>query len=108
MSSIKDQRTEELLKHLAAQFLQRESNRLSLVTVTGIVLGYKLETATILITVLPEEKETEALEFARRKRTEFRQYVKENSRIHRIPFFDFEIDYGERNRQRIDEISNTL
>jgi ribosome-binding factor A len=108
MSSIKDLRTEEQLKHLAADFLQRESNRQSLVTVTGVILGHKLETAKILITVLPEDKEEVALDFARRKRTEFREYVKENSKLHRIPFFDFEIDFGEKNRQRIDEISNNL
>lgn len=106
--NIKDQRTEDLLKKLAAQFLQRESNHQSLVTVTGVELGHKLAFATILITVLPEDKSEDALEFAKRKRSEFRHFVKENSRIHRIPRFDFAIDFGEKNRQRIDEISNNL
>jgi ribosome-binding factor A len=55
--SLKDQKIEELLKHLAAEFLQRESNRQSLVTVTGIELYDKRSKANILITVFPEEKQ---------------------------------------------------
>jgi ribosome-binding factor A len=105
--SLKDQRTEELLKHLAAEFLQRESNRQSLVTVTGIELYDKRTKANILITVFPEHKQFEALDFVRRKRSEFREYIKDHARIQRLPSIDFAIDMGEKNRQRIDEISNT-
>jgi 3-deoxy-D-arabino-heptulosonate 7-phosphate (DAHP) synthase len=72
--SLKDQKIEELLKHLAAEFLQRESNRQSLVTVTGIELYDKRTKANILITVFPEAKQEAALDFARRKRSEFEIY----------------------------------
>lgn len=105
--SLKDQRIEDLLKRLAAGFLQRESNRQSLVTVTGIELFDKRKRANILITVFPEDKEESALEFTRRKRSEFRGYIKEHARIQRLPSIDFAIDMGEKNRQRIDEISNS-
>jgi ribosome-binding factor A len=104
--SIKDLKTEELLKHLAAEFLQRESNRQSLVTVTGIELYDKRSKARILITVFPEDKQEAALDFARRKRSEFRDYLKKHARIHRLPQIDFDIDLGEKNRQRIDRISD--
>ena len=46
------------------------------------------------------------LAFAKRKRSEFREYLKKHSALQRLPTVDFEIDYGEKNRQRIDEISN--
>ncbi|MBX4198277.1 ribosome-binding factor A [Candidatus Parcubacteria bacterium] len=105
--SLKDQKIEERLKHLAAEFLLRESNRQSLVTVTGIELYERRSKARILITVFPEEKQEAALEFARRKRSEFRDFIKEHARMQRLPSVDFAIDFGEKNRQRIDEISNT-
>lgn len=101
----KEEKTAELIRHLAADFLQAESNGSSLVTVTRVELANRLTKAIILISVLPEEKQTEALDFARRKRSEFREYVKKHAKIGRIPLFDFEIDYGEKNRQRIEAIS---
>ncbi len=101
----KNIKLEELIRQLAAEFLQRESNKSSLVTVTRVELAEKLNQATVLFTVLPEEKENEALEFVRRKRTDFRKYVTEHAKMGRIPFFDFDLDLGEKNRQRIEEIS---
>lgn len=95
----------EAIKHLAMQYLSRESNRTSLVTVTNVRLYDHDSKATILITVLPEEKEKVVLEFTRRHRAEFRDYLKENARLRVIPFIDFDIDVGERNRQKIDEIT---
>jgi len=44
------------------------------------------------------------LDFAKRKRAEFRDFAKKNIRAGRIPFFDFEIDAGEKHRQKIDAI----
>ena len=62
-----------LIKELSAVFLERESNRPSLLTVTSASISPDLKNATILITVLPEEKENEALEFAKRKRRELHE-----------------------------------
>jgi ribosome-binding factor A len=104
--SQKDTRIKDEIHRLAAEFLQRESNYLSLITVTDISLSNKGTHVTIFFTVLPIEKEKAALDFIKRKRGEFRSYVMEKSRIGRVPFFDFEIDGGEKNRQRIDELSN--
>lgn len=103
----KDQKIEELIAHLAAEFFSRESNRTSLITVTRAAISDKLTTATILFTVLPESKEHEALEFMKRNATEFRDYLKEHSKMRKLPFINFEIDVGEKNRQRIDIISAT-
>jgi ribosome-binding factor A len=96
----------EELRHLAAQFLERESNRTSLITVTRVVLSENKKYATIFITVFPTDKEEAAVEFVRRQRTEFISYVSKNSKIGRLPTITFELDLGEKNRQRIDELSN--
>ena len=49
--------------------------------------------------------EKAALDFLKRQRSAFREFAMEKSRMGRIPFFDFELDSGEKNRQKIDEIS---
>ncbi len=105
--SIRDEKMMAEVKELAARFLSLESNRTSLVTVTSASLSDNGKEATVYFTVFPEDKEDAVLEFAKRKRSEFKHFVKEESRLGRIPFFDFEIDKGEKNRQRIDELSNT-
>lgn len=104
----KDQKVKEILRELAADFFSRESNRLSLITITDVELMSRGGRAIILMTVLPESMEQDAVEFAHRRLSDFREYVKAKSRIARIPFFEVRIDSGEKNRQRIDEIGKTI
>lgn len=105
MPSFREQKVEELVRHLAAEFLSRESNRTSLITVTHVRLNDAYTKAVVLITVLPEDKEEEALEFARRKRSELRDYIKEHARMRTIPQVDVAIDRGEKNRALLDSLA---
>lgn len=100
----RDKREEDVLTRLAMDYIQRESNRDALVTVTNISLGDKGKRVTIFFTVLPETKEAGVLDFLKRKRGEFRDYIKDNSRLGLLPFVDFEIDGGEKNRQTVDRL----
>jgi ribosome-binding factor A len=104
--STRDERMGEILRGLAARFLLVNGNNSSLLTVTHVNLTDKGKYATILFTVFPESFEKTALEFAKRKRGEFREFIKENSKLGRIPQIDFDIDSGEKNRQRIDSLLN--
>ena len=106
--SQKDEKIKEIIRESAAKFFSRESNRTSLITVTGIELKSRNSRATILITVLPEDQEIAAIDFAKRQLSEFREYFASNNRLMRIPFFEVAIDKGEKNRQRMDEIGNNL
>lgn len=106
--SQKDDRKKEILRELAAEYFSRESNRQSLITVTDVEIEAKGAKATILITVLPVDQEEKAVSFIHRQLGDFREHVKNNARIMRIPFFDIRIDKGEKNRQRLDEISQTV
>ena len=101
----KAEKLKEMIRELAATFFARESNHQSLITVTDVEMHERANRAVILMTVLPENQEQTAVNFAHRQLTDFREYVKENSRIGRIPFFEVRIDAGEKNRQRLDEIS---
>lgn len=92
------------IKELTARFLERESNRTSLITITSTIVSSDLKRATIFITVFPNTKEISALQFVKRKRKELREYLKKNMPIKIIPFLDVAIDLGEKNRQKIDEL----
>ncbi|MCC7160382.1 ribosome-binding factor A [Candidatus Nomurabacteria bacterium] len=92
------------IKELSAQFLGRENNRTSLITVTSATVSPDLKKATIFITVLPTSKEKNALDFVKRQRGDLREFLKKSMPIKVIPFIDVEIDEGEKNRQKIDEL----
>jgi len=95
-----------IVKKLSAQFLQIESSGQSLITVTNCTISQDLKNATIFISVLPEKSEEYAINFIKRKRSDMRDYIKKNTKMRVLPFLDVEIDYGEKNRQKIDELSN--
>ena len=79
--SIKEERTKDLYKRLASEFLIKNSNRTSLITVTNIELSSDMKRAEIMISVMPKEKERVALLFANRLRGEFSDYIKAHSRL---------------------------
>ena len=100
----RNEKLANLIKELSAQFLNRENNGTSLITVTSCVTSPDLKRATIFITVFPDSKEHDALDFSKRKRPELREFIKKNVKIKIIPFVDIQIDKGEKNRQKIDEL----
>lgn len=102
---IKDERLGARISELAAEYLARESNRTSLITVTRTEILNRGKKAIVFFTVLPDTQEKAALEFARRKRSDFRKYIIEKKIMGFAPSVDFQIDLGEKNRQRIDELS---
>ena len=103
-TTFKDEKLKDQIQKWAAIFIQKESGGQSLITVTDVKIGSEAREATILFTVLPEDKEGVALEFARRQLGEFREFISEKVKTGRMPYFHFDIDRGEKHRQRIDEI----
>ena len=98
----RNDRVANQIKELSAEFLGRENNRTSLITVTSATCSPDLKRGIIYISVFPSSKEHDALEFAKRKRPELREFLKKNMPIKIIPFIDIAIDEGEKNRQKID------
>ena|SRR3989344_7604493 len=96
---------ESAVGELAAEFLERESDRTSLITVTNTRLSDDLRRATVLISVFPEAQEEVALNFARRHGATLQEFLRKKLRARGIPFIDFALDRGEKNRQRLDELS---
>jgi ribosome-binding factor A len=106
MNTEKDQRLAHVLAELAAEYINRESNKTSLITVTRVDILNRGKRAIVYFTVLPDNQEGSSLEFLQRKRSDFRKFVIQKKPVAFPPSFDFQIDFGEKNRQRIDELSN--
>lgn len=105
--NIKDERVKEGIKKAAAEFVERESNKTSLITVTGIQMRNRGNDAYVLVTVLPEQQSNAVVDFLNRKKKDMRSFLSKRISLRVLPFFHFEIDHGEKNRQRIDEIGYT-
>ncbi len=95
----------EIIRQKASEFFERESSGTALITVTNLKLIENGAKVLIFFSVFPTDKENGVLDFAKRKRTEFRDFLKQETKLFRLPFVDFEIDLGEKNRQKIDTLS---
>jgi len=101
----RQEKLEQLVQKIAGEFIERESNRNSLITVTRVYIPSDMKHANIMVTVLPEGHEDNAINFLKRMRGEFKEYFKKKAKVGRIPFFDFTLDKGEKMAQRIRELS---
>ena len=107
MKERKREITSEIIHRLSAKFILEEGGNSSLITVTRVDISPTGKEAKIYFTTLPESQEETALKFLERKKPEFHRYIRDESRIGIIPHIDFRIDYGERNRQRLDEVTRS-
>lgn len=97
-----------VIREQLSQFIESESNRQSMITITNVIVDDGFKSTTIFVTVFPERSENAALDFLKRQRSEARNYLKKHSRLARIPHIDFALDKGEKARQRIEEISSEI
>jgi len=104
MSEFRNEKIKNSVRELAATFIEREAGPTSLITVTRVLLSPDGKRATIMVSVMPQEKEKAAYGFIKRNLGELRKYISKNLKINPVPFLDIEIDQGEKNRQKIDEL----
>ena len=104
MQGLRQQKVAEEIRKAAGEFIAAEANRNALITPTRVDISPDLKNAAVYVTVLPEQHEEEAVNFLRRKRSEFKSYLKKRH-FKRLPQTDFKIDYGEKNRQSLDGIN---
>jgi ribosome-binding factor A len=98
-------RTVELVAHQAAMFIKEVAGSESLITVTRALASTRGEHITVFVSVFPEDKEVPALSYLARQREAFSDHLKAHSRLRPLPRVDFELDRGEKNRRRLDELS---
>lgn len=94
-----------IIAETAAIFIREEANSNPLITVTHVTISPDYRRATIAFTTIPEDKQDDALIFLKRNAGEFRHYLKKHAKLKYIPHIEFAIDYGERHRQHIDQLS---
>ena len=104
MSEFRNEKIGNNIRELSALWIERESEKTSMITVTRVEMTPDNKSAKIMISVLPQEKENAAYGFVRRNLGDLRKYITKNLRINPIPFLEVEIDEGEKNRQKIDEL----
>ncbi len=105
MNGNRGERIQEAVRNAAAEFLAKEAGPQSLITVTQVALSNDARSARVFISVLPESAEEAALAFAQRNRRELAEFFRTRVRGAFPPHFEFLIDRGEKNRQRLDEIT---
>ena len=100
-------REEKLNTHLQkvlAEFLREELGVSPLVSVTRVKVAHGLRSARAFITVFPEKDAATALAQLEKRHSALMRYLAAHTRIKYIPSVSFEIDLGEKNRQRIEEL----
>ncbi len=93
-----------VIQEAAATFIQHEANTDPLITITNVHVSDDSKHATIYFTTIPEQKQQDAHIFLKRNSGEFRTYLKNHARLKALPHIEFEVDYGERHRQHIDDV----
>ena len=102
------QKIAQLLKETAAHFFREEADKTSMITVTNADITPDLTQATIYISVFPDEQQDRALSFARGATKRLKEYTKQHTSLARVPTFTVDIDHGEINRRRIEELSHDV
>jgi len=96
----------EEIAHQGGEFIARYvKGGGALITVTRAEISPDLKKVTVLVTVLPVGQQEESLKTLKRLRTDFHDYLKEKTVLRNVPTVEFEIDIGEHNRQRIDDLT---
>lgn len=85
----RDERFVSALGAAAALFINRESNRRSLVTVTRVEITDGGKSARIFVSVLPKDQTHAVADFLSRQRQEFLAFLKTQARLHTIPRVTF-------------------
>ena len=106
MAGTKQEKIREAIRHAAAEFMAEAADSTSLITVTNVHLTPKADRATILITVFPNDKEADALAFASRQGGKLRDFIGQRISLQHLPYISFALDVGEKNRQKIEELSS--
>ena len=104
MTDFRNEKITNRVREIASIWIEKESEKSSMITVTRVEMTPDSKTARIMISVLPREKENAAYGFVRRNLGELRKYMTKNLRINPVPFLEVAIDEGEKNRQKIDEL----
>ncbi len=102
--TLRQEKLDAELTKVIAEFLRREFGAAPLVTVTHAKIARGLKSAFVFISVFPETKERAVRARLKKRQHALKEYIAAHMRMKYLPAVSFEIDRGEKNRQRIDEL----
>jgi len=79
------ERAESIIQKLASEFINLNSNRTSLITVTHVRYDNTTRRTEVFLSTYPEKDTRAAVDFLNRNRDEFKKYIKKNSRLVALP-----------------------
>ncbi|OGG44639.1 hypothetical protein A2841_00735 [Candidatus Kaiserbacteria bacterium RIFCSPHIGHO2_01_FULL_48_10] len=94
MSARRNDRLLSSLSQAVAEFISRESNRTSLITVTRVELANHDSLARVFVSVLPPEQGHAAIDFLTRQEREARDFLKKRIEMRILPKLVFQLDPG--------------
>lgn len=107
-ASYRDQKTLSFLVELAGKFIAREAGRTTLITPIRAEISPDHKNATVFVSVFPDSERGHALTYLTRNEDEFKQFMKKEGRFGHLPRVKFAFDYGEENRQHLDDLGKHL
>ena len=102
--TLRQEKLNTLFAKLLARFLQSTASDSSIVTVTHFDIATDMHSAHSYLSVFPEKNEAAVLAAIEKNRDELAEFLRKNTSMKFLPRIYFEIDKGEKNRQRIDEL----
>ena len=100
----KQERYNDLLRDIISSFIKEKIDFKAMVTVMRVETPDNLRSAKVFISVFPDEKEKEALDFFKKKKNDLHEFVKPRLKMRFLPSFSFEIDKGIKLERKIEEI----
>jgi len=102
--ALRQEKINSLLKKILSEFFTRLISSGHLITITEVEIAKDLKFAKIFVSVYPKKDSLDILKSLKKKGGEMRKYVANKAKMKFVPFFEFQIDKGEKNRQRVEEL----
>lgn len=102
--SLRTDKVNSLLRNIVSSFIGREFKNGAIITVTHVDVINDLKKAKIFISIFPDNKSDEIMKLLQNKSWDLKKYAQPLLKMKFLPEFEFEIDYGEKNRQKLEEI----
>jgi ribosome-binding factor A len=94
-TSDRQRRASEIVAHEAAQFISRESGSGSLITVIRAEPVSHGDRVLVFVSIFPEDKAQQAINFLNRQREAFSDHLKTHARLRPLPRVEFLLDNRE-------------
>lgn len=101
----RQEKINSFIRELVSEFiLKKIAVKNALITTTRADISSNLRNLKIFITVYPEKEENKALKELKNHYREWQEHLANNLKIKFLPYSEFLIDKGEKNRMKIEKL----